>query len=239
MKRAGAVAAGLLLGAASVGAQPLVMVIDSATEMPMARIQGTRVVDGMNHELGALLAQRMGREIRYLAVPRKRVTETLERGQGDLVCTFKPAWLPGPLQWSQAFFRQSEVIATRRAVSRPRRLEDLRGQRIGTVLGFVYVELEQTLGKDFVREDAPNALANLRKLAAGHLSHAVVEGRLLSHTLREGRLTLELHPRLEVGSLLTQCALSSRSSIPLIELDRAIDRILQDGSLQLLYAKYD
>lgn len=239
MKRLRAAAVGLVLAAGGVAAQPLVMVIDSATEMPMARIQNQRISGGMNHELGGLLARQMGREIRYLAVPRKRVVETLARGEGDFVCTYKPAWLPGPLQWSQAFFRQSEVVATRRSATRPRQIEDLRGQRVGTVLGFVYSELDSTLGAGFVREDAPNALANLRKLSVGHLSHAVVEGRLLSHTLKSGQLPLDLHPRLEVSRLLTHCALGPRAQVSLVELDRAIDRIRQDGSLQLLYARYD
>ncbi|MBB5202798.1 ABC-type amino acid transport substrate-binding protein [Inhella inkyongensis] len=233
--------AGLLFGLGLAHAQPrpLVMAIDSATEMPMALVQDNQVVGGMNHALGRVLAQRMGHELRYIAVPRKRVLEALERGDADFVCTYLPAWLPGPLQWSQAFFRQQDVLVTRAEVPAPRRLQDLRGQRIGTVLGFVYVELERALEAEFLRDDAPNALANLRKLAAGRLDHAVVEGRLLSHVLAQTQPALKLHPRLPVSSLLTQCALGPKAAVSLAELNQAIDVARRDGSLQALYARYD
>jgi polar amino acid transport system substrate-binding protein len=225
----------------SAQAQPrsLVMAIDSATEMPMALVQGNQVVGGMNHALGRLLAQRMGHELRYIAVPRKRVLQTLERGEADFVCTYLPAWLPGPLQWSQPFFRQQEVVVTRAEVPAPRKLQDLRGRRIGTVLGFVYLELDQILGPEFLRDDAPNAQANLRKLAAGRLDHAVVEGRMLSHVLAQAQPPLKLHPRLPVSSQLTHCALGPKAKVSLAELNQAIDVARRDGSLKALYARYD
>lgn len=219
--------------------KPLVMVIDQATDLPMALVQGQTVVGGMNHELGQLLGERLGRRVEFLAVPRKRVVETLQRGDGHFVCTYLPAWLPGPLRWSPPFFRQTYVVASRREAPAPKRLADLRGQRIGTVLGFVYEELESALGTGFVREDATNAAANLRKLAAGRLDHALVEGRLLSQELRRGQLTLNLHPPLEVSVLYTHCALGPKSPIGSVELGRAIATIQRDGSLKALYRRYD
>lgn len=220
-------------------APALVMAIDNATEMPMARVKGNTVVGGMNYDLGGLLAKNMGRDIRYLAVPRKRVVETLQNGDADFACTYMPHWLPGPLQWSQAFFRQDEVIATRVDTPAPHKLADLKGKPIGTVHGFVYAELEKALGADFVRADAPNAAANLRKLAAGRLDHVSVEGRMLTHVVRRGEPPLRLHPRLHMMSLLTHCALGPSSRVSLIELNHAIETIQRDGSLQLLYEKYD
>lgn len=215
------------------------MVIDQATEMPMTQLQRSTVVGGIHHDIGHLLAERLGRELSFRLVPRKRVVEALERGDGDFVCLYKPAWLPGPLSWSQPFFRQSELVATRVDVPAPQQLSDLKDQRIGTVHGFVYVELSQALGAHFLREDAPNAGANLRKLAAHRIDHVVVEGRLLAYALKQQQPPLRLHPRLEVYSISTHCALGPKASISLTELDRAIERIQQDGSLQALYASYD
>jgi ABC-type amino acid transport substrate-binding protein len=230
----------LLTAPARAEPPPLRMAIDSATQMPMARIDGERVLGGMNHALGALLAERTGVAIRYAAVPRKRLLGQLLSGEAHLVCTYLPAWLPGPeLQWSQAFFRQNDLLLTRADARAPRALSDLAGRRIGTTLGFVYQELDQALGRDFLREDAPSAETNLRKLAAGRLDHVVVEQRLLRHLQREGRLTTLLHPPLQLGLQRTRCALGPQAPVSLQQLNKAIASLERDGSLARLYARYD
>ncbi|WP_310388563.1 transporter substrate-binding domain-containing protein [Roseateles sp.] len=101
----------------------------------------------------------------------------LERGQGDLVCAMLPEWFAGPFDWSQPMLPEGEVILTAARAKRPSSLADLRGLTIGTVHGFVYPELEQALGSGFVREDAPNAAANLRKLNQGRMDYAVSNQR--------------------------------------------------------------
>lgn len=232
------VALGMLLGLVAC-ARPLVMAVDNATEMPMARIQGNQVVDGMTLALGQLLGRHLQQDLRFVPVPRRRLADSLLRGEADLVCGYLPAWLPGPLRWSQPFFRQEEWLLTRAEAPAPRRLSDLRGQRIGTVLGFVYPELLEALGTGFVRDDAPNAAANLRKLAAGRMDHASVSSRVLRHMQKEGSFRAALHPPLVVTSYTTQCALSSASSLSVEALNHAIGHMERDGSLRELYQRYD
>lgn len=226
---------------AGAGAAPaLRMAIDSATQMPMARIEGGEVRGGMNHELGALLARQMGVAIGYSAVPRRRLLGTLQANQADLVCTYQPAWLPGAgLQWSQAFFRQNDVLLSRADAPAPRELTALAGERIGTTLGFVYPELEQALGGGFLREDAPSAEANLRKLAVGRINHVVVEQRLLRHLQRSGQFAAPTHPPLRLAAQRTRCALAAQAPVTLQQLNEAIAAIERDGSLARLYSQYD
>jgi polar amino acid transport system substrate-binding protein len=208
--------------------------------MPMARIEGDRVLGGMNHALGALLAERMGVAIRYAAVPRKRLLDQLRRGEADMACTYQPAWLPAAeLRWSQPFFRQNDLLLTRADAPAPKALADLAGRRIGTTLGFVYAELSDALGADFQRDDAPNAEANLRKLAAGRLNHVVVEQRLLRHLQREGRFITPLHAPLPLGLQRTRCVLGTKAPVSLQKLNKAIATIERDGSLAQLYERYD
>ena len=218
--------------------RPLVLLVDSATEWPMARFAGDSVVGGMSLELGQLLAGQLGRPVRAIARPRRRMLRTLVEGEADWVCTYLQAWLPGPLRWSKGFFLQEDVIVSRADHARPQRLRDLRGRRIGTVLGFVYPELESALGVGFVREDAPSSEANLRKLAAGRVAHAAVSRRALDVAVREGLLRVAVHPALPVARPLTQCALGPHAPLPIEQLDQAIDAIQRDGSLQALYRRY-
>ena len=183
----------------------------------------------------------MGVAIRYAAVPRKRLLGELQAGQVDFVCTYQPAWLPSAgLQWSQAFFRQNDVLLSRADAPAPRVLAELAGQRIGTTLGFVYPELEQALGSGFRREDAPSAEANLRKLAVGRLPHVVVEQRLLRHLAqRSGQFAAPTHPPLRLPAQRTRCALAAQAPVTLRQLNEAIAAIERDGSLARLYSQYD
>ncbi len=106
------------------------------------------------------------------------------------------------------------------------------------MLGFVYEDLDASLGADFRREDAPDAQANLRKLAAGRFAHAAVTLRLLDHLRRTGRFQVPLHPPLLMRRYLTQCALRPSAPVSLAQLNRAIAHVQKDGSLRALYQRY-
>ncbi len=229
----------LASGTAFAAVQPLVLVVDSATEMPMAQINNDQVSAGLTLEVAQLLADRLGRPLRAVAVARKRLAASLLSGEADLACSYMPAWLPGPLKWSRGFIPQAQWLLTRAEHPAPARLEDLRGEPIGTVLGFVYPELNQALGVEFVREDAPNVAANLRKLAAGRMKHATVASRVVRYAQRQGQLQIPLHPPLVFGQNATQCALGSKAPVSLSQLNEAIAKIERDGSLKALLARYD
>jgi hypothetical protein len=96
---------------------------------------------------GLALAAKLGREAHFLLLPRKRIAMALESGQADLLCLYLPPWLPGKFNWTRGFFPVSEVVVTDTAVPQPRRLRDLRGQPVATVLGYYYPELDAALAR--------------------------------------------------------------------------------------------
>jgi polar amino acid transport system substrate-binding protein len=73
-------------------------------QLPQALIRDGQVVDGLQHDIAIELGQRLGRPMRFRVVPRRRVGPLMLAGEyADLICTYLPAWLPGPLQWSRPF----------------------------------------------------------------------------------------------------------------------------------------
>lgn len=219
-------------------AAPLVMVVDTSAVMPEARIDGSQVLGGLHADLGEALARRLGRHVQMRALPRKRIGQALESGEADLVCDYQSAWLPGPFAWSRAFIPDQTVLVTAASSPAPAGLAAVAGQPIGTVLGYAYPEVEAALGAGLRRDDAPDAVANLRKLSLGRVAHALTGRRLLDYQRRSGGLTLALHPPLVVAEVVGQCALSPRSPVTLAELNAAIQALLSQGEFARILARY-
>jgi polar amino acid transport system substrate-binding protein len=241
MHQAGLRALAMVVMAAScaaVPAAPLALLVESSTLMPQARIVGGRVVEGLHADLGAALARRLGRELTLRAVPRKRLAQALVQGEGDLLCDYQSDWLPGPFGWSRPFIPDQALLVTAAGVPAPAGLAGLAAQPVGTVLGYVYPEVSEALRGGFVRDDAPDAVANLRKLEVGRVQHALTGRRVLEYQQHIGGFRLALHPPLVVSEVLAQCALGPHAPVTLAALNGAIHALVADGELQRILGKY-
>ena len=220
-------------------AADLVILIDTATEMPMARFERYRLVDGIHRDIGVELARHMQRTPRFMSLPRKRIARALERGEADVLCSYVPEWLDGSYDWSQPFIPIVEVLIADRSVERPREVADVAGQPIGTVLGYSHPEMVALLGDGFVRADAPNTEANLRKLALGRIKYALVGKSFLDWHLAKVDPPLQLHPPLAVKSYMGQCAVSRKGRAKVAEVDRAIALMVKEGTVDAIVARYN
>ncbi|MFH7040943.1 substrate-binding periplasmic protein [Paucibacter sp. JuS9] len=232
-------AVALLCAALAHARAPLHVLVDNSTEMPQGRFERGYLVGGIHFDVGQALAGKLGREANFRVLPRKRVIDELLHGQqADLICGYLPQWLPGVTAWSRPFLPDEQWLLSGRTVPAPRKLAELAGQRIGTVLGFVYPEMQQQLGTGFVREEAPDAGANLRKLSLGRMQHAIVGRLQFEYQMRLGGYKLDLHAPLVISSYQSQCALSRHSTVSLAELDKAIAELQAEGGIQRILAKY-
>jgi len=218
--------------------RPLVMLVETSALMPQARIEGDRVVEGLHLDLGQALARRLGRDLVAKPVPRKRLAEALQRGEGDLLCDYQSDWLPGAFAWSRPFLPDQALLVSAASAPAPATLTALAGQPVGTVRGYVYPEVADALRSGFLRDDAPDAVANLQKLELGRIRHALTGRRVLEYQQRIGRFRLPLHPPLVVSEVLAQCALSPSSPVGLAALNAAIQGLVSEGELNRLLAKY-
>jgi ABC-type amino acid transport substrate-binding protein len=219
-------------------AAELVVLVDTATEMPMARFEQYRLVDGIHKDVGEALAQAMGRQPRFVALPRKRIGQALHSGTADVLCGYMPEWLDRGPAWSQPFFPMVEVVITDRAARRPRTVADLAGQPVGTVFGYAYPKLERALGRDFRRADGPSTELNLRKLAAGRLQHVVTMKSIIDYRVKLDETVLVLHPPLVVTTWATRCAVSPKGRVSVAEVDHAVARMVHDGAVARITARY-
>lgn len=231
---------GLLLSGAFAAepARPLVMLVETSALMPQARIEADRVIEGLHLDLGQALARRLGRELVAKPVPRKRLAEALQRGEGDLLCDYQSDWLPGAFAWSRPFIPDQALLISAASAPAPATLTALAGQPVGTVRGYVYPEMADALRAGFMRDDAPDAVANLQKLELGRIRHALTGRRVLEYQQRIGHFKLPLHAPLVVSEVMAQCALSPSSPVGLAALNAAIQGLVSEGELNRLLARY-
>ncbi|WP_374434018.1 substrate-binding periplasmic protein [Inhella sp.] len=157
---------------ATAQAQEIVFVAPTNHTEPIAYFgPGGLLESGILKDIGDRLAERLQRKARYLPVPSRRVSETLRKGEADLVCYVLPGWLEGEYRWSVPVLPNAEVVAARPEAPDIERLEDLQGRQVGTVIGYRYTHLlaDPRQPLPFVRQDALNTRSNLDKLAAGRM----------------------------------------------------------------------
>lgn len=104
-------AASWLLAASLASATPgkLLILLDNSTEMPLASLQGSTLLAGIHLEVGRALASEFGKQASFLVLPRKRISDSLQNGDADLLCLYRPEWLPGPFQWSRPFLPNARL----------------------------------------------------------------------------------------------------------------------------------
>lgn len=234
----GLLAALLPLRSAQAQVDALRMIAPTNLAEPLVRFDDGQLRGGLLKDLGDALAQQLGLRPLYLSMPSKRVSEALASGQGELVCYVMPGWIDGELGWSLPVIPNAEVVAARPEAPVLRTIDDLVGQRVGTVLGYRYTHLLAAGGGlPFLRFDAPDTRANLAKLAAGRMAYAVVD-ELALRDFQSRQPAAGLKLALVLSRYTAQCALARSSSLGLERLNQALQALQQDGRLARLLQRY-
>ncbi|MBV8124623.1 MAG: transporter substrate-binding domain-containing protein [Paucibacter sp.] len=223
---------------ATVNAADLRVAVDQSTEMPWAEITEGAIVNGIHRDLGLALAARLGLQAKFVVLPRKRVPILLSSGEVDVVCAMLPEWLPGPFLWTKPFLDSTDVVLTVRSATRPTSVASLADVPLGTIVGFSYPTLETALGSHFVRDDAPSADANLRKLELGRLQHVVTNQRLLDYRSRRNALKAPTYPPLVIVRQEMSCALSPRGHVSRDSMNQAISSLRKSDALSRMLDAY-
>ena len=230
-----------LLGGAAVHAadRPAVLRIVAPTNqsMPMLRMAGAVPAEGLLKDIGEALAERLGLSPAFVPLPSKRAGPAVASGAADLLCYVKPGWLEDKVLWTHAFLAGTGIIAAHPAAPSVTTLHELKDEPLGTVLGYRYPILDQAFMQPIRREDVPDATTNLRRLALGRIRYAVTDRAALDYFLRDNPAS-GLREAIEVERYLLSCALSPDQAALLAPLNRAIDRMQADGTLETLFNRY-
>jgi polar amino acid transport system substrate-binding protein len=223
--------------AQSGNAREIVFVAATNHAMPLSQFQNGILTGGVLKDLGDAIAARLGRSARFINVPPKRVSLVLADGSADSVCYVRPAWLEGSFKWSKPFIPAGGVLVARNDAPVVKTIAELANIPVGTVAGYSYQNMDAALGKSFVREDAPFMESNMQKLELGRMQYAIME-KLTFNYLARSKPRPKVRIDIEFESFKAQCAFSEKSQVPFVEVERAINSMIEDRSFDRLMARY-
>lgn len=224
-------------GAAQASDGELRMIAPLNQAMPLASFADGKISGGILKDLGDAIARRLGRRIAHISVAGDQVGDVLSKGKADGICYVRPFWIDGDFDWSRPLIPDSELVASHPDVPVVRSLLDLRDLPVGTVTAYRYPRVEQVLGLRFRRIDSPTMEENLRNVMLGHARHTVLAQSTLDYQLKVNK-SLKLRADLKFASFSAQCAFSRRGNIAFTEVNKAVNSLIDDGSVRRILARY-
>lgn len=226
-----------LCASARAQADAIVFVASTANSPPLNIFTQDQLTGGIVKDVGDAIAARMGRTPTYMTLPRMRIGPALARAAADAICYAQPEWYSVPLHWSRSFIPNTGVIVFNGHAPPLANIAGLRGQDLGTVFGFSYPQIDAVIGQDYRRDEAPSETLNLEKVSGGRVPYAVVDQLVLAWAGRQ-RSDIRSLRTLPLPEIKAGCALSPKSSIPLVDFTRAIDGLIDDGSMEKIFSRY-
>ncbi len=221
--------------------RPLRFAVSEGWAMPMMRIEEGRATGGILYDLQIRLAEKVGRRAELMVMPRLRVQQMMTRGDIDVRCYVNPDWLKEShyqYAWSIPFMIQRDLLVSR-IDQEPLQPEELQGERIGTVLGFIYPRLEPLFASGQLRrEDARTQELVLSKLEADRYQYAVSNQLSLDWFNRQQPAQRKLYPVSELAADPIACIVRDEADVPSMALLRAMVQMKQAGEFDAILARY-
>lgn len=230
----------ILAIAAPSRADDMTFAVSTGSAMPMTEFRHEDLSSGLLKDFGDALARELMLEPRYLVLPRKRVEAALLGGQADLLCDLRPEWLDSKgWAWTETVFSNNMIVAGRIDSPVLKHLSQLAGQRVGTVLGYRYPEVEQRLGAAFLRDDAVSDDLNTNKLLNSRFSYMLSNSLYYDYQRKAHPNRARLNPAVfAIRPFDTYCALPAKGRLDIDKVNRAIATLRKRGDMQAIYDRY-
>lgn len=228
----------LALGAAQAAPPEMTFLAPTNHMMPFASFHDGKINGGFLKDLGEVLAQRMGYTARFHTVPGKRVPIALTQGEADGVCFVMPSWIDGKFNWTRPAIPGAGVVVAHASAPILKTIKALASERVGTVLGYRYSELEAMLGNSvLLRDDAPSVQHSIAKLVAGRSRYALIDQMTIEYYLKTHPGT-PLRIDLTIERYKASCVFSLMSSVKFADVERVLAGMVEDGTIEAILARY-
>jgi ABC-type amino acid transport substrate-binding protein len=210
---------------------------------PYAFVKGGRLTGGLIRDIGNWLGRKLGVKVTYVFTSRLRTDDDLKTGRIDVLPISNPAWLPADdgARWSRRLFWENDVFVENTKFPCPvKSLNDLKGKRIGTLLGYVYpAKLEKLFSSgQATRQDVVRLEQNLRKLENGRIDLAYDSNVLIEYAIRDHFQNLAILPYRLTPPWPIQMALGPHAPVSFRDFNASVDALVESGALAQMLAAY-
>jgi polar amino acid transport system substrate-binding protein len=207
---------------------PFIEIINGSTK--------PEIKSGILKDLAEALFAELKIEPVLVLLPKKRVGPDLVSGELSIVCYAHESWFPNSKQdllWSNELTTNTNLIVSL-GKKRAKKIEDLYGKNVGTIVNYVYKNLESYFEKNKIyRENGPNNESNIQKLLHGRIDYLILSNMEYGYYKKT-------HPQLVADDLgmdtsRVKCAVSKKSGINLELLNQAIEKLRASGKLAHIF----
>ena len=195
---------------------------------------------GIFFDLALEVGRELKRPLHFIALPRNRLDVSLAQGPAELVCYNTEIWAgeyAKDFLWSIPIFKQTNVIVSNRIFSGKKKitsLKDLKGETIGTTLGFVYPSLVPYFKEgSIIRDDSVSGSVNVSKLNAHRVSYIIMNN--LEYNYYKKKFPDLKRVPFEIDAVNVKCALSKKSDLKIEELNSALLALKKSGKFNKVF----
>ena len=233
----------LIIFAQIVSAKELIIVFGEYNAKPYAFIKDTRLTGGIIKDIMDKIGKELNLEIKYLYIPRKRVSSYLLQGKAHIRLISNPKWFKNHEQfhWSKPLFKEKDyfVISTKNTQSITS-IDDLKRKRLGTILGYHYTILENNQKLQIIRDDSKTLKSNFIRLNMGRIDSLIDSNILINYYIKEHQSQNKFVLLKEVASSHFIHAMYSKQNLPVSfkKIDAAFIKLKENGTIQNILDKY-
>lgn len=234
--------AGLALVPLSGQGEPLLWGYSPSDPAPYVIIQTNELQHSLTREIGEAVAKATGRQVSFIAMPNKRIDESLASARISIICNTTPEWVSTPEQllWTSSLYQDADVIITRQNSLPPQALQDLEGAIIGTTLGYHYsAAVTQAFNQQqMIRHDVRDLQTQLKMLERGRLDAVIGLRRAVQHQLSEAQTTFRIS-NWELEKHALRCAIAKPDAAESRRLAERIEQLIEQGQIRRLVEQFN
>lgn len=194
---------------------------------------------GFIYEISVAIADELDHNYTIVTLPRAEIASELINGTVDAACHISVNWkqnLKNKVEWSRPLYTYSNVLVAKKTIPY-NHIGLLRDARIGTVVNYVYIDLEEKIKeKKVIRHDSLSVAASLKKLFENKIDYLVMSNI-------EYNFYKKKHPELhrssfEMDVVDIRCALSKKSRVSINKLNQVLERLKNKQVFQKIYDRY-
>ena len=222
---------------------PLIVSFGSHNAAPYAFVENNQLRSGIIKDIADVLAKKLGIDVVYKAVPRKRMVDYLGSGKIHAIFIVNPIWINNSekYQWTHPLFQESDifVVSSNNNFSITS-YKDLHGKRLGAISGYIYNTLtEHFQAGKIIRDDVADIDTNFRKLNAGRIDALIDSDIMINFYLKNNQVNQKFIIADKVASTHDIYAMfAQKLPVPFIRINEALSQLKQSGQIEAILNRY-